>query len=281
MRLACCPFSPQYEEGEECGICGHRLAATEEKGPPSNAFPSEILPNFLYLGSYDNASRSELLKAMGIKYILNVRHPPSQAPRFPLRMRAVTCALTAHIVALPCLPPDGTWVSKPVQKLLCLPHCRRERPRLHGQLLQVHRSAPLSAHRPSCADVGRSPDLATHPQSSTTLPVPRDPDHVCHVSGHITHFTDTVRQENSKVLVHCMTGISRSPSLAIAYLMKLKGWRLVEAYQWTKARRIAININPGNSSLQTRTFPAPRCSVDLDPGPRGSKPLSDLCLTSV
>ena len=34
-----------------------------------------MLPGFLYLGSYDNASRSELLTAMGITHILNVsRH---------------------------------------------------------------------------------------------------------------------------------------------------------------------------------------------------------------
>ena len=38
-----------------------------------SAFPSEILPEFLYLGSYDNASRSELLKTQGITRVLNVR----------------------------------------------------------------------------------------------------------------------------------------------------------------------------------------------------------------
>jgi dual specificity MAP kinase phosphatase len=36
-----------------------------------SAFPSEILPEFLYLGSYDNASRSELLKTQGISRVLN------------------------------------------------------------------------------------------------------------------------------------------------------------------------------------------------------------------
>lgn len=38
----------------------------------ASAFPSEIVQDFLYLGSYDNASRSELLKAIGMRYILNV-----------------------------------------------------------------------------------------------------------------------------------------------------------------------------------------------------------------
>lgn len=36
-----------------------------------SAFPSEILPELLYLGSYDNASRSELLKTLGISRVLN------------------------------------------------------------------------------------------------------------------------------------------------------------------------------------------------------------------
>jgi dual specificity MAP kinase phosphatase len=34
--------------------------------------PTTILNGFLYLGSYDTASRQELLKAMGITHILNV-----------------------------------------------------------------------------------------------------------------------------------------------------------------------------------------------------------------
>mgnify|MGYP002389572649 CR=1 FL=1 len=34
--------------------------------------PTEVLPGFLFLGSYDHASRAELLKALGIAHILNV-----------------------------------------------------------------------------------------------------------------------------------------------------------------------------------------------------------------
>jgi dual specificity MAP kinase phosphatase len=34
--------------------------------------PVPIIPGTLYLGSYDTASRSEVLKAMGITHILNV-----------------------------------------------------------------------------------------------------------------------------------------------------------------------------------------------------------------
>lgn len=70
-----CGHYHKYEDGEVCGVCGHRMPPGGEERPPfkqDSAFPSEILRDFLYLGSYDNASRSELLKTIGISYILNV-----------------------------------------------------------------------------------------------------------------------------------------------------------------------------------------------------------------
>ncbi|XP_050208291.1 protein-tyrosine-phosphatase IBR5 [Mercurialis annua] len=67
-----CGHYHKYEEGEVCGICGHRMPESDEKSAlHASAFPSEILPEFLYLGSYDNASRSELLKTQGISRVLN------------------------------------------------------------------------------------------------------------------------------------------------------------------------------------------------------------------
>eukprot|EP00897_Mesotaenium_endlicherianum_P001943 jgi/Mesen1/1777/ME000014S01192 len=66
-----CGHYHKYEEGEVCAVCGHRLIAAAEKGPQQSAFSTEIISNFLYLGSYDNASRAELLKAQGISRILN------------------------------------------------------------------------------------------------------------------------------------------------------------------------------------------------------------------
>ncbi len=70
-RLCLCPV--QYEGGEPCSVCGHRLVIPDTTSPKASALPSNILPQFLYLGSYDNASRSELLKTVGITHILNVR----------------------------------------------------------------------------------------------------------------------------------------------------------------------------------------------------------------
>ncbi|KAL6553592.1 Protein-tyrosine-phosphatase ibr5 [Orobanche gracilis] len=72
-----CGHYHKYEEGEVCGVCGHRMAAVSDNSDSSSvhvsAFPSEILPEFLYLGSYDNAARAELLKTQGISCVLNVK----------------------------------------------------------------------------------------------------------------------------------------------------------------------------------------------------------------
>lgn len=73
---AICGHYHKYEEGEVCGVCGHRMAGVADKSAAPavhvSAFPSEILPEFLYLGSYDNAARAELLKTQSISRILNV-----------------------------------------------------------------------------------------------------------------------------------------------------------------------------------------------------------------
>lgn len=51
------------------------------------------------------------------------------------------------------------------------------------------------------------------------------------------------KEENGKVMVYCMSGQSRSPTVIIAYLMKSRGWRLLESYKWVKEKRAMINLN--------------------------------------
>ncbi len=63
----------QYERGEPCQICGHVMSQCERRQLEHTVLPTAVIPGSLYLGSYDTASRSELLKAMGITHILNVR----------------------------------------------------------------------------------------------------------------------------------------------------------------------------------------------------------------
>ena len=50
------------------------------------------------------------------------------------------------------------------------------------------------------------------------------------VSSNIAAYTaDTVKKRKEKVLVHCQMGSNRSPTVVIAYLVKVEGWPLRQA----------------------------------------------------
>ncbi|XP_010270078.1 PREDICTED: protein-tyrosine-phosphatase IBR5 isoform X1 [Nelumbo nucifera] len=155
---AVCGHYHKYEEGEVCGVCGHRIPASSEKvGIQTSAFPSEILPEFLYLGSYDNASRAELLKTQGISRVLNT---------VPACQNLYKNSFTYHC-------------------------------------LQDEKSLPFDD---------------------------------------AIQFLEQCEKDKARVLVHCMSGKNRSPAIVIAYLMKRKGWRLAQSYQWVKDRRPSVDL---------------------------------------
>lgn len=68
-----CGHYHKCEEGEVCGVCGHRWKSSDGEGTPAthDSFPTEMLESFLFLGSYDHASRTEILNTLGISHILN------------------------------------------------------------------------------------------------------------------------------------------------------------------------------------------------------------------
>jgi protein-tyrosine phosphatase len=51
--------------------------------------------------------------------------------------------------------------------------------------------------------------------------------------------------ENKNVIVHCAAGMSRSPSLVIAYLMIETRWCYEEAYNYVKNKRPIVEPNIG------------------------------------
>ncbi|KAE8685907.1 Protein-tyrosine-phosphatase IBR5 [Hibiscus syriacus] len=154
-----CGHYHKYEEGEVCGICGHRTPVSSDKTSLQvSAFPSEILPDFLYLGSYDNACRSELLKTQGITRVLNT---------VPACQNLYKNSFTYH-----CLQDD--------------------------KILQFDDAI---------------------------------------------QFLEQCERDKAQVLVHCMSGKNRSPAIVIAFLMRSKGWRLPQSYQFVKERRPSVDIN--------------------------------------
>nr|GMD36949.1 protein-tyrosine-phosphatase IBR5-like [Ipomoea batatas] len=134
---------PQVRGRRVCQICGHRMAGVAEKvsSIQVSAFPTEILAEFLYLGSYDNASRAELLKTQGISRVLNLFSGSGFLAGFAIRN------LSAFVLH---------WI-----------------------------------------------------RSARFLCIPSIDDEEC-------------ERDRARVLVHCMTGKSRSPAIVMAYLMKSK-----------------------------------------------------------
>ncbi|KAM9326231.1 dual specificity protein phosphatase 5 [Gastrophryne carolinensis] len=76
--------------------------------------------------------------------------------------------------------------------------------------------------------------------------IPVEDNHTTDISSHFQEaidFIDTVRHSGGRVLVHCEAGISRSPTICMAYLMKTKRFRLEEAFEYIKQRRSLISPN--------------------------------------
>lgn len=156
-----CGHYHDYEGGEPCTICGHVMVKQDKRNQQDSVLPTAIIPAFLYLGSYDTASRAELLKAMSITHILNT-----------------------------------------------VPDCQ-----------PLYKNT-FTYHTVSCAPPSFEECFA---------------------------FIDSAQQQGSKVLVYCMSGASRSPTIVIGYLMKLRGWRLAECYKWVKEKRPNLNIKAGDT----------------------------------
>ncbi|KAG8517419.1 Dual specificity protein phosphatase 5, partial [Galemys pyrenaicus] len=78
--------------------------------------------------------------------------------------------------------------------------------------------------------------------------IPVEDSHTADISSHFQEaidFIDCVREKGGKVLVHCEAGISRSPTICMAYLMKTKQFRLKEAFDYIKQRRSVVSPNFG------------------------------------
>ncbi|KAL6066299.1 hypothetical protein STEG23_033437 [Scotinomys teguina] len=78
--------------------------------------------------------------------------------------------------------------------------------------------------------------------------IPVEDSHTADISSHFQEaiaFIDCVKEEGGKVLVHCEAGVSRSPTICMAYLMKTKQLRLKEAFDYVKQRRSVISPNFG------------------------------------
>ncbi|KAG0282236.1 tyrosine/serine/threonine protein phosphatase pps1 [Linnemannia gamsii] len=64
-----------------------------------------------------------------------------------------------------------------------------------------------------------------------------------HIENSVS-FVDEARKNNTRVLIHCRVGVSRSATIVIAYLMAHYNLSLVDAYLMVRARRLSVIIQP-------------------------------------
>ncbi|CAF1630377.1 unnamed protein product [Adineta ricciae] len=73
-------------------------------------------------------------------------------------------------------------------------------------------------------------------------------------------FIEKARLNNGRVFIHCLAGISRSPALAVAYIMRHLNLAADDAYRYIKARRSHISPNfnfLGQLYEYERSLPSP------------------------
>ncbi|KAA8595071.1 dual specificity protein phosphatase 5 [Etheostoma spectabile] len=76
--------------------------------------------------------------------------------------------------------------------------------------------------------------------------IPVEDNNMADISSHFQEaidFIDHVMQSGGKVLVHCEAGISRSPTICMAYIMRTQQLRLDAAFDIIKQRRAVISPN--------------------------------------
>lgn len=76
---------------------------------------------------------------------------------------------------------------------------------------------------------------------SETLPIKDDPDFP--IAGYF--YDASMFISNGPTLVHCMAGISRSPTIVMAHLMRTQHMSFQEAYDFVRSKRKCCSPNIG------------------------------------
>jgi hypothetical protein len=137
--------------------------APHEKKQQETVIPTNVIPGFLYLGSYDTASRSELLKAMGITHILNVSSGHGHA------------AWSMDLPCMPCMEPcyahDAAEImAGPAAPRRLFPHVRHcSRTRSHTIQSQSHLQTSRNALNSLVGHAGTALSACMQPAQAASI----------------------------------------------------------------------------------------------------------------
>lgn len=187
------------------------------KGP----LPSRILPH-MYLGSLEHAQSPELLRKLGINYIVSVGENLSWVETSNQRNRASSS-------------PIPTPASKVMSNF---------KSRNRGFSMENNQ-------KNNCIEENQSNDSFIDFFEKEEFKILRvmnlgdnGKDALTHQFEHILKFIGECHDNNGKVLVHCMVGVSRSATVCIAECMKRLQCDVLRAYIFVRVRRLNIIIQP-------------------------------------
>ncbi|KAF9223829.1 hypothetical protein BS17DRAFT_753906 [Gyrodon lividus] len=174
------------------------------------SFPSRVLP-FLYLGNLNHASNAYMLHALGITHVVSVGEcalvPPPQTP--------TSVSPSQSSPSQTCSPRRSSSAQ----------FVAGQGPGGQGSLWIEEREGRIKVLdiQGVCDDGIDTLEPQLHP---------------------ICTWIEKARLSGGQVLVHCRVGVSRSATVAIAYVMQHLGLSLVEAYLVVRSRRLSVLIQP-------------------------------------
>ncbi|TMS34670.1 hypothetical protein L596_002211 [Steinernema carpocapsae] len=152
----------------------------------------------------------------------------------PSGVQLTTPSMSAYLGDRSLPPNDG------VTKILPNLYLGSQADALDQSLLKEHNITYVVNMSITCP----RPEFLTNDEHFLRIPV-----HDSHAERLLPHFEaafnflEQVRERKEIALIHCLAGISRSPSMAIAYVMRHKRMTQDEAYRFVKEKRPSISPN--------------------------------------
>lgn len=197
------------------------VAVSKALSPAGDILPSQIVP-YLFVGNQEQTNR-ETLNRLNISYILSLGLLPlisnSASPTSPTTTSNSTNSTTSSTTTTtttPLLPSHNSSKDFKIRIRSSNSNFRDE-----NKGVKVVRSIYCK-----CINIADN--------SEQNLSKFFDEAH---------QFIDDARRKKCNVLIHCLAGISRSPTIAIAYLMRVNSLRLQDAYNLVKQCRPQMDPN--------------------------------------
>lgn len=210
--------------------------------PSADLLPSQILPH-LFVGDLAQTNR-DTLNRLNITYILS------------LGLLPLVTASGLSPVSPPSSPGSESAANLANQQSSSRTQTRHSAPPSTPSLLLPSRNSskdfkirlrtvgPASAdHNPNLDDENKGVKLVRSVYCKCINIADNSEQVLAKFFDEAHLFIDEARRKKCNILIHCLAGVSRSPTFAIAYLMRVNSLKLQDAYNLVKQCRPQIDPN--------------------------------------